>query len=97
PGARSSADTALSTPMARGAVQVPAGGAPVVLGPDHPATGGYPVVAVVITADFGALATRPPGAPVRFSAVDLASARAATGAWRRRYAGSGIAAGLSPG
>ena len=30
----------------RGAIQVPPGGAPVVFGPDHPVTGGYPVVGV---------------------------------------------------
>jgi biotin-dependent carboxylase-like uncharacterized protein len=32
----------------RGAIQVPPNGLPVILGPDHPVTGGYPVLGVVI-------------------------------------------------
>jgi KipI family sensor histidine kinase inhibitor len=60
------ADLLPSAPMVRGAIQVPAGGGPVVLGPDHPTTGGYPVVAVVRRADHGAFAARTVGARVRF-------------------------------
>jgi allophanate hydrolase subunit 2 len=33
--------------MVLGAVQVPPNGLPIILGPDHPTTGGYPVIAVV--------------------------------------------------
>jgi allophanate hydrolase subunit 2 len=40
-----------SRPMVRGAIEVPAGGMPIVLGPDHPTTGGYPVLAVVASDD----------------------------------------------
>lgn len=40
-----------SRPMVRGAIEVPADGAPIVLGPDHPTTGGYPVIAVVASDD----------------------------------------------
>lgn len=36
-----------SRPMVRGAVQLPPNGLPIILGPDHPTTGGYPVIAVV--------------------------------------------------
>lgn len=36
-----------SKPMVLGAVQIPPNGLPIILGPDHPTTGGYPVVAVV--------------------------------------------------
>lgn len=50
----------------RGAIQVPAGGSPVVFGPDHPVTGGYPVVAVVVDADVDRLAQLRPGEQVRF-------------------------------
>jgi len=53
--------------VVRGAVQVPPDGRPVVLGPDHPVTGGYPVVAVVEQVD--ALAQAAPGVPVRFTLV----------------------------
>jgi 5-oxoprolinase (ATP-hydrolysing) subunit C len=67
----------LSTPMVRGAIQLPPGGEPVVLGPDHPTTGGYPVLAVVIRADWGRLGLRAPGAAVTFEAVSLAAARSA--------------------
>lgn len=78
-------DRALSAPMVRGAIQLPAGGLPVVLGPDHPTTGGYPVVAVVVTPDHGRLALRAPGAPVRFAVVSLAEARDLTGRWRSTF------------
>lgn len=63
---RMDGDTAVSGPMVRGAIQVPASGEPVVLGPDHPTTGGYPVLATVVSEDVGALMARPIGAPVRF-------------------------------
>lgn len=33
--------------MIQGAVQLPPNGLPIILGPDHPTTGGYPVIAVV--------------------------------------------------
>ena len=36
--------TRLSEPMVRGAVQVPSSGEAIVLGPDHPTMGGYPVL-----------------------------------------------------
>ena len=35
-------------------------------GPDHPVTGGYPVVAVVVDADTDRLAQLRPGEQVRF-------------------------------
>jgi biotin-dependent carboxylase-like uncharacterized protein len=49
----------------RGAIQVPPNGQPVILGPDHPVTGGYPVIGVVIDADTDKLAQLRPGQPVR--------------------------------
>ncbi|MDC0769739.1 biotin-dependent carboxyltransferase family protein [Streptomyces sp. HD] len=52
-----------------GAVQVPPDGRPVVFLADHPTTGGYPVIAVVRTADLPAAAQAVPGTPVRFVAV----------------------------
>ncbi|HYO53696.1 biotin-dependent carboxyltransferase family protein [Archangium sp.] len=70
----------LSRPMVRGAVQVPASGEAIVLGPDHPTIGGYPVLAVVIRADWGCLAARRPGAVVRFRAVGVDEAGEI---WRR--------------
>jgi biotin-dependent carboxylase-like uncharacterized protein len=60
-------DTGPSAPMLRGAIQVPASGQPIVLGPDHPTIGGYPVVATVVRSALGALDARPLRAPVRFA------------------------------
>ena len=53
----------------RGAIQVPPEGEPVVLGPDHPVTGGYPVVGVVVDGDTDRLAQLRPGEPVGFAWV----------------------------
>lgn len=56
---------AASEPLVRGAVQVPPDGQPVIMGPDHPTTGGYPVIGVVADADTDALAQARPGTTVR--------------------------------
>jgi biotin-dependent carboxylase-like uncharacterized protein len=50
-----------------GAIQVPASGEPLVMGRDHPTTGGYPVIAVVDRADLASLMQRPVGSTVRFA------------------------------
>lgn len=49
----------------RGAVQVPPNGQPVILGADHPVTGGYPVIGVLLDADTDRLAQLRPGQRVR--------------------------------
>jgi biotin-dependent carboxylase-like uncharacterized protein len=49
----------------RGAIQVPPNGLPVILGPDHPVTGGYPVVGVVSEDDIDKVAQIRPGQYVR--------------------------------
>ncbi len=72
--------TGISRPMVRGAIQVPPSGEPIILGPDHPTTGGYPLIAAVIRADWGRLCARRPGAPVSFQAVSVDEAREA---WHR--------------
>lgn len=61
----------------RGAIQLPPGGTPVVLGADHQTTGGYPVLGVVIRADWPLLAQLKPGAKVRLQPVSLEDAKAA--------------------
>jgi biotin-dependent carboxylase-like uncharacterized protein len=66
PLGRAGEDAGASFPMVRGAIQVPSSGELIVLGPDHPTTGGYPVVATVARASLGSLAARPVGAAVRF-------------------------------
>jgi len=50
-----------------GALQVPPDGQPVLFGPDHPLTGGYPVVATVPTTHTWLLGQLPPGARLRFT------------------------------
>jgi len=49
----------------RGAIQVPPNGLPVILGPDHPVTGGYPVIGVVIDEDIDQVAQVRAGQRVR--------------------------------
>ncbi len=58
-----------------GAVQVPAGGLPIVLLVEHPSTGGYPKIASVISADLSALAQLRPGDEIRFAPVSFEEAR----------------------
>jgi len=57
----------VSRPMVLGAIEVPRDGKPIVLGPEHPTTGGYPVVAVVARADLGRLFSIRLGGTVRFT------------------------------
>ncbi|MBS1674567.1 MAG: biotin-dependent carboxyltransferase family protein, partial [Actinobacteria bacterium] len=50
-----------------GAIQVPADGQPVLFLPDHPLTGGYPVIGAVIDADLDLAGQLPPGSRIRFA------------------------------
>jgi len=52
--------------MATGSLQVTHDGQPILLLADHPTTGGYPVIAVVVTADIGRAAQLRPGQQIRF-------------------------------
>jgi biotin-dependent carboxylase-like uncharacterized protein len=58
-----------------GAVQVPDGGAPIILFVDQQTTGGYPKIANVITADLAAVGQLRPRNQLRFEAVSLDEAR----------------------
>jgi antagonist of KipI len=60
---------AVSHGVVWGAIQVPPDGRPIVLGPDHQTTGGYPVIAIVIAADRPILGQLRPGAEVSLQAV----------------------------
>jgi biotin-dependent carboxylase-like uncharacterized protein len=70
PLVRSRDDELPSEGMVLGAVQVRPNGQPMVFLNDHPVTGGYPVVGVVLTEDLPACAQLRPGDPVRFRVVD---------------------------
>jgi biotin-dependent carboxylase-like uncharacterized protein len=52
-------------PTLPGALQIPPDGRPIVLGPDAPVTGGYPVLAVLADADLDAAGQLRPGDTVR--------------------------------
>jgi antagonist of KipI len=73
----------LTAPMTAGAIQVTPSGGLIVLHVDHQSTGGYPVIATVISADLPLLAQARPGDTVRFRSVDQAEAARAS----RRLAG----------
>jgi antagonist of KipI len=63
--------------LAWGAIQVPPDGRPILLGADHQTTGGYPVVAVVISADRPVIGQLRPGDDLRFEPIDRDAALAA--------------------
>ncbi len=71
PEAAAGAGEMVTEPMTPGAVQSPPAGGPIVLGPDAPVTGGYPVVAAVIGADLPALGQFAPRDTVSFEGVSL--------------------------
>lgn len=67
----------ISEPVAFGALQVPADGAPILLMADRQTAGGYPKIATVIAADLPLAGQLAPGDTVRFAACTRAEARAA--------------------
>jgi allophanate hydrolase subunit 2 len=67
----------LSEPVPFGAIQVPAGGAPLLLMADRPTAGGYLKIATVILADLPVAGQLAPGDGVRFTPCTKADALAA--------------------
>jgi len=65
----------VSCGVVAGTVQLPPGGAPIVLMAEAPTTGGYPRIAHVIAVDQPRLAQRRPGDAVRFTQVSPAAAQ----------------------
>ena len=57
-----------------GALQVPHDGQPILLLSDHPTVGGYPVIAVLATADIGLAAQLRPGDKIAFTVTSVAEA-----------------------
>ena len=62
-----------------GALQVPPSGQPILLMADRPTTGGYPQIAVVISADLSLAGQLVPGDRIRFEMCSMQVARAALG------------------
>lgn len=89
PGLVTSGDELLSFGLVAGAVQVPRSGQPIVLMADHQTAGGYPVVAVVVSASMPVAAQLGPGDTLRFVQTTAAEAN------RRRLALSAALATLS--
>lgn len=67
---RSRTEELPSEGVVAGSLQVPPSGLPVLFLADHPVTGGYPVIAVVVPEDLPVAAQLPPGTTIRFQAVD---------------------------
>ena len=91
--ARASAADILSEAMPWGGVQVPPDGSPILLMADRQTTGGYPLVAVVISADLPRAGQLAPGDAVRFESVTLAEAHEAAlrqEHWLRAVEGAGL-------
>jgi biotin-dependent carboxylase-like uncharacterized protein len=63
--------------MVEGSLQVPPDGHPILFLANHPTTGGYPVVAVVVGRDLPPAAQARPGTRLRFRFVSVAAAREA--------------------
>jgi antagonist of KipI len=64
-----------SAPVARGTLQVPPDGQPIVLMAEHPTTGGYPRMGQVAAIDLPRLAQRRPGDALRFLAIGIEEAQ----------------------
>lgn len=67
---RLTADELPSEGVVAGSLQVPPSGLPVLFLADHPVTGGYPVIGVVVPDDLPIAAQLPPGTMLRFESVD---------------------------
>ena len=60
--------------LVKGVIQVPADGDPIIMLSDHGTIGGYPKIAVVISADYDRLIQIPPGNTVKFKLIELKEA-----------------------
>lgn len=60
--------------LVKGVIQVPADGDPIIMLSDHGTIGGYPKIAVVISADYDRLIQTPPGNTIKFKLIELKEA-----------------------
>lgn len=74
----------LSEGMMPGAIQIPENGQPIILGVDHPTTGGYPVLACVASVDLPILGQLRPRDKVRFEPMSVSDAHRLLRAQRQR-------------
>jgi antagonist of KipI len=79
----------ISEGMARGCIQIPASGLPIIMQADCPTTGGYPKIAAVISADQPVLAQVPVGSgQIHFEETSIEQAQARYRAMMTNLAGS---------
>jgi antagonist of KipI len=64
-----------SEPVCAGAIQLPAGGHPIVLMADSPTIGGYRIIGTVISCDLPIVSQCVPGRTLRFERVSVSSAQ----------------------
>jgi antagonist of KipI len=83
PGLRLHTEEILTTAVTQGAIQVTPSGELIVLLAEHQTTGGYPVIATVISSDWPLLGQARPEDTIRFREVTMTEARRA----RRRLLG----------
>ena len=72
----------LSFHLVPGAIQLPSGGRPILLMADHQTAGGYPVIAVVVSASMTVAAQLAPGDELRFEEIGVEEALAMRAAQR---------------
>ena len=75
-----------SEPQCVGTIQISNDGTPILIGPDGPTIGGYPKIAVVISADIPRIAQLRPGDQVRFERCSIDAARLELAASKARFA-----------
>ena len=60
--------------LIKGVIQVPADGNPIIMLSDHGTIGGYPKIAVIISADYDKLVQFQPGSYIKFESVKISEA-----------------------
>jgi biotin-dependent carboxylase-like uncharacterized protein len=65
----------VSDAIALGSIQVPKDGQPIIMGPDHQTTGGYPKIGTVLTCDIDQLSQLRPGDSVSWQPISVEEAR----------------------
>ncbi|MDC3040171.1 biotin-dependent carboxyltransferase family protein [Candidatus Pelagibacter sp.] len=60
--------------LIKGVIQVPGDGNPIVMLSDHGTIGGYPKIAVIISADYDRLVQLPSGSKIKFQQIELSDA-----------------------
>jgi len=60
--------------LVKGVIQITADGNPIIMLSDHGTIGGYPKIAVVISADYDKIVQFPPGSKIKFQKISLTDA-----------------------